>query len=110
MIANTLKKQAALVTGLFLSLAAHAYAANSTEAWFYNGKLTTPADSRAVLKPYQYSNSQVQVLAKNPAFKQWPWVKQQQLHKSLRSTQAPYLAPKNHQVKALPFWPELKAK
>lgn len=114
MIARIQRKQTAYLGGLFMFVALSAQAteqaAEPISAWYYHETLTTPADSRAVLKPYQRPEFRQQSLANQVALKQWSWLKQHKLHRHLSSAHPAYLAPKNQQSQALPFWPALKPK
>jgi hypothetical protein len=99
-----LRKQAVGLGSLLLIASFLTNAAEASNDWYYHEKLTTPADSRALLKSYSYPHMRQPNLAKQPALKQWSWLKN-------RSTnQQAYLAPKSQQGRALPFWPDLKPK
>lgn len=108
MIARAESKQTTYLASLFVLLSWSAQANQST-VWYYNEKLTTPTDSRAVLKPYQHSQFRPQNLAKPATSKQWAWQQHNLPHDQARTDQS-YLAPKSQQSKALPFWPDLKPK
>ena len=108
MMTTIYSKQTAYVDSLLVVLffCAQAYAA--TDQWYYNQRLTSPADSRAILEPYYQSKLQQQNFAKHRVLKQWAWLKQRSL--SQVSLQLPYHVSQSTQGRALPFWPDLKPK
>lgn len=107
MINDSTKRFCYLSVGLILyGSVAQAVAA---DAWYYHGKLASPADSRAVLKPQQHPSLDKQTLADQPIFQLWVWqqpAKQTNLIKIQRS----YSVPKSKQGRALPFWLDLQPK
>lgn len=114
MMARIQIKQAAYLASLFMlgagSIQANEPAAEPSSAWYYHETLTTPADSRAILKPYQHPEFRQRSLGNQAAFKQWPWLKQYKLQQDKAQARQAYLVPQSRQGTALPFWPSLKPK
>lgn len=107
-------KQTAYLASLFMlgvgSIQANEPTVDSNLAWYYHETLTTPADSRAILKPYQHPEFRQHSLGSSAALKQWSWLKQYKLKQRKVQTRPTYLAPLNQQKIALPFWPALTPK
>lgn len=110
MMTRTYSQQTAYLGSLFVFTIFCSQAQAATEEWYYNQRLTSPADSRAILKPYHHPDLQRYNFAKHSVLKQWPWLKQRSLNQSTQQSQTIYFAPKTHQSRALPFWPDLKPK
>ncbi len=106
---NYLAKPLAYLSTLLI-LGCSVAQATESKAWYYNGKLSSPADSRAVLKNHQNPALYRQTLVDQPIFKHWIWLKQHPKQTSLIKIQRSYLAPKSQQGRALPFWPDLQPK
>lgn len=109
-MARTLSTQAAYAASLCMLFSLLTQSNQALAAWYYHETLTIPADSRAILRTYQHPEFCLKNLAKQPALKQWVWLKKQPMQNTLPLTHEPYLAPKTQQGRALPFWPDLKAK
>lgn len=101
-------KQTAYLGSLLLMLFSCAQADAATDQWYYNQRLTSPADSRAILEPYYQSKLQQQNFTKYRVLKHWAWLKQRSLPQV--SLQLPYHIPQSTRERALPFWPDLKPK
>lgn len=108
MIAKILNKQATYLVSLFMLFASPSQA-TSTSAWFYNDKLVTPADSRAVLKPYQHLPTSWQLNQKS-RLKQWLWFRHQKVRRDKQPIPDATTIPQSQPTRALPFWPDLKPK
>lgn len=107
MMTRCYNKQVAYLVSLLLVILFYSQAQATTAQWYYNQKLTSPADSRAILKPYHHPRLKQQRFAKHLVLKQrslkksnWPQT----------PSQTHYIAPKSKQGRALPFWPDLKPK
>lgn len=110
MMTRTYNWQAAYLGSLFLFAVFCSQVHAATEEWYYNQKLTSPADSRASLKPYHHPELQGYNFAKHTALKKRTWFKQRSLNQAIQRSETDYLAPKIQQSRALPFWPDLKPK
>lgn len=109
MIAKSVNKQTTYLVGLFMLFFFSAEAIATNNAWFYHEKLVTPADSRALFKPYQHPEFQLRSSTNQTALKQWSWLKQHKMHHAMRRNYQ-LKALTNQQGNALPFWPALKPK
>lgn len=107
MMTKTYSQQTAYLGGLFLLFAGYSSANAATDPWYYNQRLASPADSRAILKPYYQPELQQQNFVKYKLLKPWPWLKQRNWNQARQPVPTPYLAPKANQGRALPFWPDL---
>lgn len=107
MMTRAYSKQIAYLGGLFLLFTCYSPANAATDQWYYNQRLTSPADSRAILKPYHHPELQQQNFVKYKLLKQWPWLKQRNWSQAKGQVPTPYFVPKTHQERALPFWPDL---
>lgn len=107
MMTKTYSQQTAYLGGLFLLFACYSPANAATEQWYYNQKLASPADSRAILKPYYQPEWQQQNFVKYKRLKQWLWLKERNWNQVRQPVPTPYSAPKANQGRALPFWPDL---
>lgn len=120
MIASMQSRQAAYLASLFMLSICTGVAKAQDQAkdqsaepnlvWYYHETLTTPADSRAILKPYRHPEFRQQHLGNQAALKQWAWLKQHKFHRHEVQTHQAYRIPQSQQKTALPFWPVLMPK
>ncbi|WP_298609560.1 hypothetical protein [uncultured Thiothrix sp.] len=107
MMTRRYNKQVAYLGSLLLIVIFYSQVQAATDQWYYNQKLASPADSRAIFKSYHHPKLKQQRFAKHLVLKQWI-LKERNLPQALGQT--PYLAPKSNQERALPFWHDLKPK
>lgn len=109
MLSRVYLRQAASLASLLVSIMVSS-SAHAADAWYYNQRLASPADSRAILMPYHYPQRKRSSFAQQPALQQWTWLKQQHLKGTKRSQPALKSKQKHLKGRALPFWPDLKPK